>query len=476
MDREIPHPFDGLNPAEFERFCQRLLRSLGYQNVVWRKGTPGDSSGPDGGYDLEAKLPRTDPDRHTWQERWFVECKQRHTRPLPFGETEALRALHEEADVLLIMLDGQLTLQTRQKLEDWSNKHPRTKLRIWERHDLEDLHGKALGHAPDGTGSPFNEFLAASGRTSHRDPSARQSAFAVLEQLGVANPELRQSVIDEVCHYLRSPATLGAEELKLRLYLQKLLRRRLTAWDENGERTEQPWEGIDLDLSGAELTDFTFAEGTVYGADFADTHFSGRTDFHGSDFQHSVNFASAIFSEYTSFTKCRFPMSTADFGGAHFRSACTFHRAIFSGAAIFTKTRFTEEASFLKTRFEGPVNFRRARLHEGATFESAVFEDDTYFYDTNFGPMGHFLNARFEGAVSFRGATQAENIDLHHALGNSSLALQTWPEGWCSAFRDCLALVREDEKREVISRHGLGPLCGHCRARNACRLRHEERD
>lgn len=34
-------------------------------------------------------------------------------------------------------------------------------------------------------------------------------------------------------------------------------------------------------------------------------------------------------------------------------------------------------------------------------------------------------------------ATPAESIDLHHTLGDSSLAVQVWPEGWTSAFRDC---------------------------------------
>jgi hypothetical protein len=290
----------------------------------------------------------------------------------------------------------------------------------------------------------------------------------------VANPELRQSTIDEVCHYLRAPTKPGAEELKLRLYLQNLLRRRLTPWDENDEPTEQQWEGLDLDLSGAELADFEFLEGTVHRADFTGTRFSGRTDFHGTNFQHSATFSGAVFSGNTSFTGCRFSSTGAEFCGAEFRNTCTFHRATFHGIADFSESYFTKEASFLRTKFEEAVYFRCADFNEGAVFECTHFGDSTYFQDTNFGPMGHFLEAHFKGPAHFHGAAPTESIDLHHVLADSSRNTQTWPEGWTLAFNACLAVVREDEKKEVIGRDGPGTLCGQCRLRNSCRLRFDQ--
>ncbi|GAA4239997.1 hypothetical protein GCM10022254_63050 [Actinomadura meridiana] len=470
MSEGARHPFDGLSAKEFERSCVYLLRKLGHRNVVWRKGTSGESSGADGGYDIEAVLSRTDPDEHTWQERWFVECKQRRRETLRYRDFRALLDLDEEADVLLAMVDGELTLQTRRRLDEWRSRHPRTRLRVWERHDLEDLWNRVLGPAPDEAGSVLRDFLAASDRTGHSEPGTRRSAFAVLEQLGTADPNLRQDVVDQICHYLRSPTRQEPEEPRLRQYLQDILRRRLTAWDENGDPTDDAWEEISLDLTGAELTDFTLWDGSVYRADFTGARFLGSTDFRKTNFQHHASFVEASFAGKVYFTGCRISEAGADFSGAVFQGTCIFHRASFEGMVDFAHAYFAGEASFLRVHFVEAADFQYVAFRDGVTFERACFDDTADFTGVNFGPMGHFCEAYFKDAVSFHGAVPVDNIDLHHVLADSSLARQTWPEGWTSAFPHCLAVVSEDEKADVISRDGAGLLCQRCRVTGVCRL------
>ncbi|MEV4251559.1 pentapeptide repeat-containing protein [Spirillospora sp. NPDC049652] len=470
------YPFDALSSPAFEQLCVELLRRLGYQNVDWRKGSAGESSGADGGYDIEATLPRTDPDGHTWQERWFIECKQRRRRPLRYGETESLRDLHEEADVLLVMLDGQLTLQTRQKFEKWRHRRPRTRLQIWEREHLESLYDKYLRTDADQAGTALKAFLEASDRTSHENTGARRSAFTVLERIGVANPDLRQGVVDEICLYLRAPARQGADEPKLRLYLQNVLRRRLTAWDENSEPTDGAWTGMSLDLSGAELTDFTFLDGSVHRADFAGSRFAGSTSFQGTRFGERADFSNASFAGGAFFTGCEFFLAGADFRNATFRESCTFHRASFEGMADFSGAHFKKEASFLRTRFADLAEFSRAVFQGGVTYERATFDRDTHFTDTDFSSMGHFGEAYFRDVVSFDNAVPVDSIDLHHALAEPSFVTRAWPDGWSSAFSDCLAVGPVEEAESAISQDGAGRLCQDCRPQDVCRLRPAEQD
>ncbi|GLZ09543.1 hypothetical protein Acsp03_70090 [Actinomadura sp. NBRC 104412] len=467
MSDASDHPFDKLDPTDFEELCVKLLRRLNYQNVDWRKGTSGKSSGADGGYDIEAFLPRTDPDGHTWRERWFVECKQRRTKSLRFGDVETLLQLHSKADVLLIMYDGELTVYNRQLFDDWREIHPRTRLRIWAGHYLKYLYDKHLRTDE----SALKAFLEALDRTSHDDSNERRSAFTALEQIGIANPNLRQGVIDEICSYLRAPARPGPEEPRLRLYLQNILRRHLTAWDENEEPTDDVWTGMSLDLSGAELTDFTFLEGSVHRADFTGTRFAGTTNFQGTRFEDRADFSNASFAGRASFTGCKFSMAGADFIGATFGERCTFHRASFEGVADFSDARFTEEASFLRTHFADCAEFRRTVFQDGVTYECAVFGGDTHFTNADFGSMGFFGDACFRSVVSFRKAVPADNIDLHNALAEPSLVARTWPEGWTPAFSACLAVVRAEERKNVVSRDGSGPLCRGCRPQGVCRLR-----
>lgn len=313
------------------------------------------------------------------------------------------------------------------------------------------------------------EFLEASSRAGHSNPSTRWSAFAALEQIGVEDPRLRQGVIDQICQYLRAPVREEPEEQKLRLHLQNILRRRLTKWDENYDLTDGVWEGVALDLSGAELVDFTLYEGSLDRATFAGAHFSGSCDFGEARFLYHADFSNAVFDGNAYFNGCGFSMSGADFSQVEFRGGCSFSRTHFEGMADFAGAVFWEEPSFLKANFSELATYEGASFGGGANFECACFRDDVSFEKSEFNAGGYFIEAYFKKAVSFCGVSPVENIDLSRALAEPAYVRRVWPEGWGTAFDHCLVIAPDNERESVISRDGPGSLCRSCRPKDVCR-------
>ena len=50
--------FSDITPEDFENLVFHLLDEMGFSNIQWRKGGPGNSA-TDGGRDLEAKASKT---------------------------------------------------------------------------------------------------------------------------------------------------------------------------------------------------------------------------------------------------------------------------------------------------------------------------------------------------------------------------------------------------------------------------------
>lgn len=457
-------PFDGLSSTEFERFCLRLLEGLGFKNTEWRKGAVGDYSPADGGYDLEMMLTRHDPDGWEYQETWFVECKQRK-KALSFNEISSLLSLGEEADVLLLMLDGHISRQAREKLGQWQNRHPQTRLRIWERHNLEDLCTQEKSRAFDSNGTPFSDFLVTSSRVRSQDLIVRRAALAALERIGIAHPNFRQPVVDTVCQYLRAPAE--AHDQDVRRFAQSILQRWLTGLDDRLEPVadDEIWQDIDLDLTGAHLVDFRFVSGRATQAIFKDVHFAGVTRFGNTTFRHHADFSGSAFHDSADFTSCTFAHS-ADFSETTFHDWSSFYSARFDGYANFSASRHIDEASFRRARFNQPASFVSAAFQKGATFERAIFEEDTFFDNTHFGEFGSFESASFQTVVSFCDSTVDGDMDFSHTTNRGrGLYRQVWPAGWSSPYRYCLAVVREEDMPD-----SQDSLCEDCTPTKRCFL------
>nr|WP_239157923.1 pentapeptide repeat-containing protein [Streptomyces sp. SID13726] len=138
---------------------------------------------------------------------------------------------------------------------------------------------------PDESVAPYH------GQLADDDPEIRRTGLRVLGELGDAEPELRQRVVDTVCAYLRMPLGFdaGADvftltpsqfgEARTRRDAQRLLA------DRTRPSADRPiWEDIHLHLSGATLIDFDVSECRVAQGDFTGTQFHGSTTFAGASF------------------------------------------------------------------------------------------------------------------------------------------------------------------------------------------------
>jgi uncharacterized protein YjbI with pentapeptide repeats len=247
--------------------------------------------------------------------------------------------------------------------------------------------------------------------------------------------------VDVVCAYLRMPYTLLAqpeldaddveetaipasgrdqdsrsasgldparEELQVRRTAQRLLADHLRCPPRTSGQDAQLlpaslqqtfWPGISLDLTGATLVDFNFAQVSVVLVQFAGATFHGDAGFAGAAFQGAAWFSGATFQGDAWFGRAAFQRD-AWFGGAAFQRAAWFGGAAFQGDARFGGATFQRAA-----RFE-EATFQRAARFEEATFQRA---------------------ARFEEAT-FQGAARFDEAHVLHFDNRDSP--QVWPDGW----------------------------------------------
>jgi Pentapeptide repeats (9 copies) len=166
------------------------------------------------------------------------------------------------------------------------------------------------------------------------------------------------------------------EELLVRVTAQKIIADHVftseldTAWPRDSSPSAPNfWLGMELDLAGAVLIDFTL-HGKVESGDFTGARFLGGANFAHAEFDGHAYFTNAQFEE----------------GGAHFYGVWFGYRAVFSDADF------------------GP---------DEAVFDAATFAGMTFFDD-----------ARFGGGVSFRGARALINFNTNWG------SVREWPSGW----------------------------------------------
>jgi uncharacterized protein YjbI with pentapeptide repeats len=193
------------------------------------------------------------------------------------------------------------------------------------------------------------------------------------------------------------------EERQVRLTAQRVLSAHLRpALDDVGSGRPAPgasleytfkfWPGIALDLSGATLIDFSLAECSIAGADFAGATFIGDADFYDTTFIGNTNFEHAVFS------------GDAAFFDAVFSGEVDFNRAFFSAGVYGQRALFQGSCSFRSATFSAEVIFEEASFGRYSA-DGAAFNADTDLSSTAFVILPRFEGATFNGQINLSGAT-----------------------------------------------------------------------
>ncbi|WP_158558208.1 pentapeptide repeat-containing protein [Spongiactinospora gelatinilytica] len=267
-------------------------------------------------------------------------------------------------------------------------------------------------------GHDTDRYGKAAEQLGHSQAPVRLAGLYALERLAQNNPDLRQTIADVICAYLRMPYHPPREEERLhrirgaqRAYHARLARRpapaqgrdpheerqvRLTAQrilaDHLRRRTSPPqgrraraatpadrfWPGIRLDLTGATLIDFDFQDCRAASARFSDALFWGDTVFRAARFEQEAEFGAAEFTGRARFGGAEFG-GRAGFGEAKFAGRADFQAAVFSGSARFGKAGFAQSAEFGRAVFTGRTDFEEAEFVRAAGFGAATLLSDARF-------------------------------------------------------------------------------------------------
>ncbi|MGW0150834.1 pentapeptide repeat-containing protein [Streptomyces sp. NPDC003333] len=197
----------------------------------------------------------------------------------------------------------------------------------------------------------------------------------------------------------------------MRLTAQRLLDDRLrapdgVAGDEAQHLPPSPdepfWPGIDLDLTGAVLINFSLFNASVGVAMFHKTIFSGATAFNDTTFTSIAWFGDAVFAGPTGFYDSTFRYAR-------------FPKAIFGGNTRFTGATFRDQGVFVEAIFNGEARFDKATFSGEARFDMATFSREVSFYKATF--SGDTSSAFSQARVLY--------------LDDPGLKMRRfWPDGW----------------------------------------------
>ncbi|WNV92092.1 pentapeptide repeat-containing protein [Umezawaea sp. Da 62-37] len=320
----------------------------------------------------------------------------------------------------------------------------------------------------DATGRRVTELYTKAVEQLGSDKAAvRHGGLYALERVAQDNTGQRQTVINVICAYLRSPYTSPPEQLaarrtglpaatrrgsaarrvtisaaaarrtglipptpaiaseqlrqerEVRLTAQRILTAHLHP--DTDETTGLPtnpryWpEGYELDLTGAILIDFDATGLTVRQATFTDAQFTGDARFDGAAFTRDARFGGAAFTRDARFGGATFT-GDARFGAATFTGDAWFDQATFTRDAWFDQATFTRDAQFDQATFTNSTWFGRATFMRegrfdgttfigGAWFDQATFARDAQFRRTRFTSDAQFNMATFTGDALFNRAT-----------------------------------------------------------------------
>lgn len=250
--------------------------------------------------------------------------------------------------------------------------------------------------------------------------AVRIGGLTDLERLGQAYPNLRQTVVDRICSYLRAPFNPSLNlhslaereaiehqlELDVRNTAQTILQRHLL-WPGDDTPPDTFWEAVTLDLRGAQLLDFAVEECVLEVADFRNTTFHGNSYFTGSNITLTAHFKGAKFLGHALFRDAW--LRATDFNEAIFFKATTFSGLVADSDIHFTDAKFKDDASFKGAHFLGYCRFDRA-----------TFEGDADFSGARFDSWAEFGNATFDTTPKADGALSKQEVQQRCV----------WPAGW----------------------------------------------
>lgn len=154
-------PFDGLKGRDLEECVFWLLDAMGAKDLEWRTGGSGGGAA-DGGRDLEAHFYTPGADGELEAQKWWIECKGRKGTVEPNEVKSAVNNALAIAglDYVVIATNTQFSNPTRDWVKDWQAKHPRPKVKLWDRSQLE----RYLSRHPAVVLRLFSEALSVQGR------------------------------------------------------------------------------------------------------------------------------------------------------------------------------------------------------------------------------------------------------------------------------------------------------------------------
>ncbi|WP_409490698.1 pentapeptide repeat-containing protein [Amycolatopsis sp. cmx-11-12] len=303
--------------------------------------------------------------------------------------------------------------------------------------------------------------------------AVRLAGVFALERLAQAAPELRQTVVDLLCAYIRMPSSAGKEsqsnmtngsrsrlssrvaghrqklgsstesrtastnagEIDVRTAVRDVLLRHLRYLKKNNrglglkdmysQANGEHWDEIRLDLSNTTLTDWDFTACRISVGTFAHTTFAGCCDFKLAHFTDDVDYTGSTFLADASFYKARIG-GTADFSDATFREDAHFEKVDASNGTLY----------FVESVFEGMTWFDDADISY-ADFRQAAFLRECYLNRVRFGSVSFYnvtftIKARFEGSTFCGQATITSDLAI---LGGARITKidrrrQTWPPSY----------------------------------------------
>jgi len=306
----------------------------------------------------------------------------------------------------------------------------------------------------------------------------RLAGLYALERLAHGTIEHRQTIVDVICAYLRMPYIAAPEtpqpaephrpsgrrphcllpekghplhvgtrhgdlyqqprqERQVRLTAQDILARNLRLaeapkrrlWNRRQiARREPAWPGMQINLAGALLLDFTLRSCRLGRTDFGGAQFMGTADFQDVEFTVPADFTDAVFKGVE---RSKFAPSGL-FGGALFSDTATFRGAVFTtGHAAFEGARFSSAVDFASARFTGSVSFRATHFTgRHVNFEEVRFTDHAYFGEVQFPGVTVFIRAHFTGRASFEGSTFGDQVHFAGAQYRGPFDGAVWPPGW----------------------------------------------
>lgn len=133
-------PWEHLLGKDLEESLYWLLDSMGARDLEWRVGGVGQGA-PDQGRDLQASFYMADPSGQLERTTWWIEAKGRKgIVPSSAVKKAALDAAGNDAiDVLVVATNSTFSNPTRDWVANWQSMHPRPKVKLWAREDLERL-------------------------------------------------------------------------------------------------------------------------------------------------------------------------------------------------------------------------------------------------------------------------------------------------------------------------------------------------